>query len=74
MKARKTYTCIVLLAVFIMMVMTACQKTYEFKGKLLDMTYPYDENTIYWPNAEPFQLTKGNWGITETGYWYASNE
>ena len=74
MKARKTYSCIVLLAVFMAMVMAACQKTYEFKGKLLDMTYPYDEDTIYWPNAKPFQLTKGNWGITEAGYWYASNE
>jgi kynurenine formamidase len=24
----------------------------------LDMTYPYDGNTIYWPTAKPFQLIK----------------
>ncbi len=38
------------------------------------MTYPYDENTIYWPNAENFKQTKGNWGLTDKGYWYAAND
>ena len=52
----------------------SCQQAKNPAAKLLDMTYPYDENTIYWPNARPFQLIKGNWGITEQGYWYAANE
>lgn len=43
------------------------------EGKLLDMTYPYDENTIYWPTAEPFKLEKISWEMTEGGWWYASN-
>ncbi len=38
------------------------------------MIYPYDENTIYWHTAKPFQLTKGNWGFTEKSYFYATNE
>ena len=42
-------------------------------SKLLDMTYTFDENTIYWPTAEPFKLEKLNWGILEGGWWYASN-
>lgn len=42
-------------------------------GKLLDMTYSFDENTIYWPTAEPFKLQKLDWGIVEGGWWYASN-
>lgn len=46
----------------------------DFKGKLLDMTYPYDENTIYWPTAKPFELTKVSWGISDGGWWYASYE
>jgi len=41
--------------------------------KLLDMTYVFDENTIYWPTAEPFKLEKLNWGILKGGWWYASN-
>ncbi len=41
--------------------------------RLLDMTYPYDGRTIYWPTAEPFRLEKLGWGITPGGWWYASN-
>lgn len=42
-------------------------------GKLLDMTYPYDENTIYWPTAEPFRIEKVEWRVIPGGWWYASN-
>jgi len=41
---------------------------------LLEMSYPFDANTIYWPNAKPFVLAKGPWGINEKGGWYAANE
>lgn len=46
----------------------------DLSGNLLDMTYVYDEETIYWPTAPPFVLKKGTWGINDKGYWYASNE
>ena len=42
--------------------------------KLLEMTYPYDENTIYWPTSKSFHLEKVSWKISEGGWWYASNE
>ncbi|MGB8951658.1 MAG: cyclase family protein [Candidatus Aminicenantales bacterium] len=42
--------------------------------KLLEMTYAYGEDTIYWPTARPFHLEKLAWGISEGGWWYASNE
>ncbi len=42
-------------------------------GTILDMTYAYDENTIYWPNATPFKLTPEFHGLTDKGYWYAAN-
>ena len=45
----------------------------ERSGKILDMTYAYDEHTIYWPNATPFKLTPEFHGTTEKGYWYAAN-
>ncbi|MFZ4441165.1 MAG: DUF6599 family protein [Syntrophales bacterium] len=44
------------------------------KNRTLDMTYPYDENTIYWPNATNFKLAKGNWGMNDAGQWYAAND
>jgi len=37
------------------------------------MTYAFDEKTLYWPTADPFKLEKLNWGPTEGGWWYASN-
>ena len=37
------------------------------------MTYSYDGNTIYWPNASSFKLTTEFRGMTERGYWYAAN-
>jgi kynurenine formamidase len=37
------------------------------------MSYAYDEETIYWPNAVPFHLTPESRGISERGYWYAAN-
>jgi kynurenine formamidase len=42
------------------------------KSKLVDLTHSFDENTIYWPNAEPFRWEKERWGRTETGSWYAA--
>jgi kynurenine formamidase len=42
-------------------------------GKLLDMTYLFDEKTIYWPTADPFKLEKLGWAVSEGGWWYASN-
>jgi kynurenine formamidase len=45
-----------------------------FKDKLLDMTYAFDQSSIYWPTAKPFNLDKVSWGISKGGWWYASNE
>ena len=65
------------LIIFVSLFVMACQQSElskDLEQNLLDMTYPFNEHTIYWPNASPFQLQKGDWGITEEGYWYASNE
>ncbi len=40
--------------------------------RLVDLTYPFDEHTIYWPNSKPFQHEQTAWGHTAAGYWYAS--
>ncbi len=41
-------------------------------GKVIDLTYPFDEQTIYWPNNASFHWEKSSWGHTHQGYWYAS--
>jgi kynurenine formamidase len=39
---------------------------------MVDLTYSFDENTIYWPTAEGFKWTKDQWGPSPGGYFYAS--
>ncbi len=39
---------------------------------LVDLTYPFDEHTIYWPTQKPFHREKTAWGTTPGGFWYAS--
>lgn len=42
-------------------------------GRLLDMSYPFDEQTIYWPTAEGFHREPVSWKLNDRGWWYASN-
>jgi kynurenine formamidase len=44
------------------------------KDKLLDMSFTFDKNTIYWPTANPFQLQSVADSQTEGGYYYRSND
>lgn len=39
---------------------------------IVDLTYAFGEETIYWPTNRPFRWEKTDWGTTEGGYWYAS--
>lgn len=41
-------------------------------SQLVDLTYSFDEHTIYWPTADGFKWTKDKWGPTPAGYFYAS--
>ncbi|HEX9445587.1 MAG TPA: cyclase family protein [Candidatus Binatia bacterium] len=40
--------------------------------KLVDMTYPFSEETQHWPTARPFKLEKHTEGVTPEGHWYAA--
>jgi kynurenine formamidase len=58
----------------------SCQpaKTTETQGfpsgRIIDLSYAYDAETIYWPTAEGFRLEKDFEGMTEKGYYYAANK
>ncbi len=42
--------------------------------ELVDLTYAYDQNTLYWPTSPTdFQLDQLSYGDTEGGYFYAAN-
>lgn len=42
-------------------------------GRWIDLTYPFDSTTIYWPTAKPFQLEVVSAQRTPAGYYYAAN-
>jgi kynurenine formamidase len=42
-------------------------------GKLVDLTYAFNAQTIYWPTAKTFTLEKVAEGETDQGYFYAAN-
>jgi kynurenine formamidase len=42
-------------------------------GKVIDLSYPFGPDTIYWPTAQPFQLRRVAYGRTPKGYWYVAN-
>lgn len=42
--------------------------------RVVDLTYAFDEKTIYWPNSpSSFELKRLSYGKTEGGWFYASN-
>lgn len=40
--------------------------------KLVDLTYAFGNDTVYWPNAQPFEWQKESWGVNPQGRWYAA--
>jgi kynurenine formamidase len=46
-----------------------------FSGyRVIDMSYAYNADTIYWPTEDGFILESEFAGMTDGGYWYTSNK
>jgi len=41
--------------------------------RVLDLSHPYDSETVYWPTAEGFRLHVDAKGVNERGFWYEAN-
>ncbi len=65
------YTNLVLTALLILC--SAAPDANAQSRRLIDLTYSFSSDSIYWPNANGFVLKKDADGITEKGYFYASN-
>ena len=63
------------LAVLLCIILGACAKpkTDFPAGKIVDLSHRFDAQTIYWPTEEGFKLEKEHDGVTDKGYYYASN-
>ncbi|GIW44090.1 MAG: cyclase [Candidatus Binatia bacterium] len=41
--------------------------------RVVDLTYEFGADTIYWPTSQPFRIERVAYGKTPSGYWYAAN-
>ena len=41
-------------------------------GRIVDLTYAFDANSVYWPTAEQFKLETDFEGMTDKGYFYSA--
>jgi len=64
------------LSILLCIIFAACAKPKnDFpSGKIIDLSHPFDAQTIYWPTEEGFKLEKEQDGVTDKGYYYASNK
>jgi kynurenine formamidase len=54
---------------------TSAPKSFDISSiNVVDLTYPFDEHTLYWPNSPSgFELKRLAYGATPAGYFYSSN-
>ncbi|MGI9519330.1 MAG: cyclase family protein [Pirellulaceae bacterium] len=45
----------------------------ESSPQVIDLSHPFDDQTIYWPTEDGFKLIEGSAGYTDRGYYYAAN-
>ena len=60
-----------LFIIFVVPVMAQKPATLPL-GHVVDLTYAFDSNTVYWPTAEQFKLETDFEGMTEKGYYYSA--
>jgi len=62
-----------LVVVLILVVPVMAQKSGAFpSGRIVDLTYAFDANSVYWPTAEQFKLETDFEGMTDKGYFYSA--
>src|ERR1041385_5550098 len=66
--------CLHLLLFFIFLfVPVMAQRSGTFpSGRVVDLMYAFDANSVYWPTAEQFKLETDFEGMTDKGYFYSA--
>jgi kynurenine formamidase len=60
--------------IVLLIILTAPAVKPQFDDmKIVDLTYAFDESTIYWPTADGFKLNVDYKGLTDKGYYYSAN-
>jgi len=62
-----------LVVVLILVVPVMAQKSLVLPpDRIVDLTYAFDANSVYWPTAEQFKLETDFEGMTDKGYFYSA--
>jgi len=62
-----------LVVILILVIPVIAQKSGAFpSGRIVDLTYAFDANSVYWPTAEQFKLETDFEGMTDKGYFYSA--
>ena len=62
-----------LIVLLILVLPVMAQKSGAFpSGRIVDLTYAFDANSVYWPTAEQFKLETDFEGMTDKGYFYSA--
>ena len=66
--------CLQLVMIVLMLAVSAtAQKAGVFPpDRIVDLTYAFDANSVYWPTAEQFKLETDFEGMTDKGYFYSA--
>ena len=62
---------LVLVLIFVVPVMAQRAPVLP-SDRLVDLSYPFDSSSVYWPTAEPFKLDTDFEGVTDKGYFYSA--
>jgi len=64
---------LLILLVLLLAIPVIAQKRGDFpSGRIIDLTYAFDANSVYWPTAEQFKLETDFEGVTDKGYFYSA--
>jgi len=61
-----------LACVAVLLAASACAH-FESNKAIVDLTHPFDAQTVYWPTEEGFALEGGPGGMTDGGYYYEAH-
>lgn len=68
--ANRLYSSSLILTMILLV--NACAHRVSLMKKPIDLTYAFDEDTIYWPTEEGFKHEKEFFGPTDHGYFYSA--
>ncbi|HET6975739.1 MAG TPA: cyclase family protein [Pyrinomonadaceae bacterium] len=62
-----------LVILFILVIPAMAQKSLVLPpDRIIDLTYAFDADSVYWPTAEQFKLETDFEGMTDKGYFYSA--